>query len=32
MSANALGEQPGIVQSTGSRIALTNDAADAGSM
>ena len=32
MRANALGQQPGIVQSTGSRISLANNAADAGTI
>ncbi len=31
VKANALGEQPGMVQSTGSRTSLSNDAAEAGS-
>jgi flagellin len=32
VKANSLGQQPGIVQSVGSRVSLTNDAADAGSI
>lgn len=32
VKANALGQQPGIVQSTTSRVSLSNDAADAGSI
>ncbi len=32
VKANALGQQPGMVQSTASRVSLSNDAADAGSI
>jgi flagellin len=32
VKANALGQQPGIVQSTTSRVSLSNDAADGGSI
>ena len=32
VKANSLGEQAGIVQSTGSKVSLTNDAADAGTI